>query len=56
MKYIEELNSGDVFNLGNKLYILTSDFRKNGCKMAINLIDGFPSWFNPDTVIVPEPA
>lgn len=46
MKYIEELSIGDIFTTKNILYILTSDFKKDGSRMGISLSNGFSFWFN----------
>lgn len=46
MKYIEELSCGDCFKIDNQLFILTSDFRKNGQKLAYSLLSGNPRWMN----------
>lgn len=51
MKYIEELAVGDVFVFQSKLFILTSDFKKNGSRLATCLSDGFPSWFKSDEIV-----
>lgn len=51
MKYLEEITSGDFFTYDNKVFLLTSDFKKNGARMAINTIDGFPLWLNGNTIV-----
>lgn len=51
MKYIEELNSGDCFELKGKFYLLGTDFKKNGQRFCLNLADGFSSWINQDTIV-----
>ena len=37
MKYIEELNNGDSFELDNNFYVLTSDFKKSGDRLSYSL-------------------
>jgi len=54
MKYIEELLSGDIFSYQSKLFILTSDFKKNGSRLGIGLSDGFPAWFKSDEIVISE--
>lgn len=49
--FIEELDSGDCFNNSNELYIVTTDYKKDGSRLCINLKNGFNRWFKPDTII-----
>ena len=51
MKYIEELNIADCFIYKENIFILTSDFKKNGAKLAISLNNGFPCWFELQEVV-----
>lgn len=51
MKYIEEINAGDTFLYNNQLFILSTDFKNNGQRMAINFDSGFPTWLNGETII-----
>jgi hypothetical protein len=51
MKYIEEINCGDCFEYQNQYYVLTQDFKKNGQKLCINLINGFGHWFKSDLIV-----
>jgi len=51
MKYLEELSPGTLFLYGSSYWILTSDFKKNGCRMCISVKDGFPSWLNSDASV-----
>lgn len=55
MKYIEELIPGNTFTKDNKLFILTTDFKKNNAKLAYCLSDGCPFWFNPSEVVLSTP-
>lgn len=48
MKYLEELETGDCFHLNNGYYIVTTDFKKNGQKLCIDLKTGFGKWLKPD--------
>jgi len=51
MKYIEEINPGDCFELNSKFYVLTRDFKKNGERLCIGLFDGFSNWIKQDTIV-----
>lgn len=53
MKYIEEIHSGDCFEYKEKFFVLTQDFRRNGDRLCISLIDGFANWIPQDTIINP---
>jgi hypothetical protein len=47
-KFIEELDSGDFFELENNRFILTSDYKKSGDRLAINTLNGNSRWFKSD--------
>jgi hypothetical protein len=51
MKYIEELKSGEAFTINSDIYLLTTDFKKNGDKLAVNTKTGFLRWFDLSTII-----
>ena len=51
MKYLEELNIGDCFTISNSYFILTSDFKKNGDKLAVCLSNGLSKWINSSPVV-----
>jgi hypothetical protein len=51
MKYIEEIYSGDCFIIDNKPYLLTTDFKSNGCKLAFSLENGCPRWVKNKDII-----
>jgi hypothetical protein len=55
MKYIEELSPGDSFFADNHNYLLTSDFKKNGCRLSYSLKSGNPKWFEANFVVDVEP-
>ncbi len=52
-KYIEELSYGDAFVGDSKYYILTSDFKKNGDRLAVCLTDGSSRWLNSSLITEP---
>lgn len=51
MKYIEELSFGDCFIVNNTKYILTTDFKNDGRKMCISLLDGSVKWIHGNEII-----
>lgn len=51
MKYLEELAIGDCFEYKDSYYILSSDFKSNGQKMCLSLINGFANWFNGEIIV-----
>lgn len=51
MKYIEELEVGEFFKLQETMYINTSDFKKNGSRLAINLKTGSFHWLIKDEMV-----
>jgi len=51
MKYLEELISGDCFSLEDNNYIVTTDFKKDGKKLCVNLKTGFSNWIKPDETV-----
>lgn len=51
MKYIEELEAGDAFVVNNQHFILTMDFKKNGDKLSVNLVNGQSQWMKPNDMV-----
>jgi len=51
MKYLEEISPGDCFVFENKLFILTTDFKKSGDRLSYRLDNGNPFWLKPNVVI-----
>jgi len=51
MKYLEEISSGDCFGLSGKYFILTTDFKKNGDRLAVCLSDGSSKWIKSNDMI-----
>lgn len=49
-QYIEELKNGDCFFLDLACYVLTTDFKKNGQRLAVSLNDGSMRWFEGSTI------
>lgn len=49
-QYLEELNNGDSFFLDSICYILTTDFKKNGQRLAVSINDGNLRWFEGSTI------
>ena len=50
MKYIEELDSGEFFCVDNHKYIMSTDVKVNGKRMAISVQNGGIRWFAPEAV------
>lgn len=55
MNYIEELEGGSTFSYDNKLFLLTSDFKKDGSRMSIDMANGFPLWLKSQTIVESTP-
>jgi hypothetical protein len=54
MKYLEELNGGDIFIYDHEKYILTSDYRirsKKEQKQCILMQTGFSRWIDSDSMV-----
>ena len=55
MRYIEEINSGDIFIWKNKRYVLSSDYKpfKNGKTrhMSVSIDNGTCKWFASDELV-----
>lgn len=51
MKYIEELSIGDCFAISSSNFIITTDFKKNGQRLCVNLKDGSTKWFEPNASV-----
>lgn len=56
MKYIEEITNGECFVFNNHYYLLTSDFKSNGQRLAYSLYNGSSKWFDSNTIINTEPV
>lgn len=51
MKYIEELYASDCFVSENLMFILTTDFKKNGQRLGYSLATGSPKWFDAQAIV-----
>jgi hypothetical protein len=51
MKYLEELDPGDCFDLEDSTYVLSSDYKKNGDRNCISLNTGFNKWISSDSIV-----
>jgi hypothetical protein len=51
-KFIEELGAGDIFEVENQRFVITSDFKKNGDRLCINLNTGNVRWFKSDSHVI----
>lgn len=55
MKYIEELNNGEIFAIDQNFYVLSSDFKidkktKKTKHMCVQIKNGCISWFESDQI------
>jgi hypothetical protein len=48
LKFIEELESGDALELEGRSFIITSDFKKNGDRLCIDIATGNSRWIKSD--------
>jgi hypothetical protein len=51
-KFIEELVAGDIFELEDQKFVITSDFKKNGERLCVNLHSGNVRWFKSDSHVI----
>ena len=54
MKYLEELNNGDIFILNNNKFILSGDFKNKNNKiqkMCVCIGNGVVQWFDGGTIV-----
>lgn len=51
MKYIEELNPGDSFSYENRQYLLSSDFKSEGSRLSVSIVDGNSRWFKGNEIV-----
>lgn len=55
MNYIETMRGGDTFLHKDVIYVSTSDFKKNGSRLCVNLTDGSTRWFEPSILVTRNP-
>lgn len=53
MKYLEELLIGDCYQHSGKAYVVTTDYKQNGSRLCVCLIDGTTHWMASDLIIDP---
>jgi hypothetical protein len=51
MKYIEELESGQTFAKNNNIFILTTDYKKDGSRLAVSIEQGNLRWFSSNEMV-----
>lgn len=51
MKYLEEIATGESFSFDQSNYIVSSDYKRNGDRMCVNLKTGFCKWLSANTVV-----
>lgn len=55
MNYLETVSGGDTFTYKDDMYVSTSDFKKNGSRLCVNLKDGSMRWLDPSVLITKNP-
>lgn len=51
MRYLEEISIGDCFIFNDTYFLVTTDFKKDGSRLCINLNNGYPKWMKPDSSV-----
>jgi hypothetical protein len=51
MKYLEELENGDIFTLNNFYYLVSADFKKDGSRLCIGVQEGHSTWMKADSIV-----
>jgi hypothetical protein len=51
MKYLEELLIGDCYQHKGCQYVVTTDYKQNGSRLCVSLLDGTTKWMLPDLII-----
>lgn len=54
MKYIEELEAGNIFRYDQRLFLMTTDFKKNNARLCFDISNGYPKWFEPNSIVEPS--
>lgn len=50
MRYLEEIEIGTCVSINNDYFIVTPDFKSNGNRMLISLVNGSSRWFGPSVM------
>lgn len=50
MKYLEELKAGDCYIFNKELFVVTTDFKRDGSRMVVNLSSGTTRWMDGSSV------
>lgn len=51
MKYLEEIATGDSVSFEDNTYIVTSDYKRNGDRLCVNLKTGFNKWLAANAIV-----
>jgi hypothetical protein len=51
MRFVEELDCGDCFDINNEFYIVTTDFKKNNDRLCVSLANGSSRWLSGNTLV-----
>lgn len=55
MNYIEEIKPGQAFNKDNHIFVLTTDYKKDGSRLAVSAEQGDLRWFKPNEIVNTAP-
>jgi hypothetical protein len=55
MKRIEDLESGDTFELDGNFYVLSRDYKKNGDRNCVCLETGNSKWIDSEQFVTHNP-
>lgn len=55
MNHIETMFGGETFDYKDQIFVSTSDFKKNGSRLCVNLKDGSMKWLEPSTLVTKNP-
>lgn len=51
MKYLEELLIGDCYQHNECQYVVTTDYKQNGSRLCVSLVDGTTKWMVSDLMV-----
>lgn len=51
MKYLEEIATGESISFEDHKYIVTSDYKRSGDRLCVNLSTGFSKWLKSNDIV-----
>lgn len=51
VKYLEEIETGQSITFEDNNYIVTSDYKRNGSRLCVNLRTGFSKWIASNDIV-----